>query len=306
MTSVALVGLGALGAAHLVTILDHSPETEVWIVAGGERGERLRRDGFTANGRHFAVPVVAPGEPAPADLVLVAVKGYHLDQAIADMAGAVGPDTAVISLLNGVGSEAAIRAAYPAAYVPLAYSILSNAGRDEAGFRFYSVGHIDLGESRRQPPTGKLPALTALLDAVGLPYSLPEDIDHAEWAKFLINVGVNQASALLECPYRVIQAPDQPPRRLMVDLMAEAVAVAQAAGIDLAQADIDAALAALDALDPAGFSSMAQDARFHRPMETDLFAGEVVRLSARYDVPAPLNAAVQILLEAKQAAWNLV
>jgi 2-dehydropantoate 2-reductase len=301
--TVALVGLGALGAAHLATILDHAPAADVVVVAGGQRGERLRRDGFTANGRHYPVTVVAPGEAAPADLVLVAVKGYHLGQAIADMAGVVGPGTAIVSLLNGVSSEAALQAAYPDAYVPLAYSILSNAGRDEAGFRFYSVGRIDLGEPRGRPPTGRLEPLTRRLGELGLPYGLPDDIEHAEWAKFLINVGVNQASALLECPYRVIQELDSAPRRLLVGLMGEAVAVSQAAGTGLTEADTAAALAALDQLDPAGYSSMAQDARFHRPMELDLFGGEVLRLAERHGVAAPLNAAALTILEAKQAAW---
>ncbi|MDR0990529.1 MAG: NAD(P)-binding domain-containing protein, partial [Propionibacteriaceae bacterium] len=154
---VALIGLGALGAAHVATMINHDPATVVRVIAGGERGERLRQQGMTANDRTYDLTVVAPGEDSqpPADLVLLAVKAYDLEPAIADIAGQVGPDTVIVSLLNGVASERAVQEAYPDNFVPLAYSILSNAGRDDTGFRFYAVGQIHLGEPTNDPPSAR-------------------------------------------------------------------------------------------------------------------------------------------------------
>lgn len=39
---------------------------------------------------------------APIDIVLVAVKAYTLDSALQDTDGAVGPDTVILPLLNGI------------------------------------------------------------------------------------------------------------------------------------------------------------------------------------------------------------
>ncbi|MDR1807307.1 MAG: ketopantoate reductase family protein [Propionibacteriaceae bacterium] len=303
MARVALLGLGALGAANLVQMLDHNPAADVVVVAGGSRGERLRRDGIVANDRHYGVTVADPAAAGPVDLVLVAVKSYQLDAAIADLAGCVGPGTAIVSLLNGTTSERRLQAAFPAAFVPLAISMGSNCGRDATGFRFYSVGRLFVGEPRNDPPSARVTALSALLDEFGVVHTVPADMEHQLWKKFVLNCGVNQATALLEAPYRAIQAPDSAARGLMVGLLREALAAGQARGVDLTEADLTSILEILDALDPAGYSSMAQDAINHRPMETDEFAGEVVRLGEAHGVPTPLSAAAATILQAKEETW---
>jgi 2-dehydropantoate 2-reductase len=303
MASIAFVGLGALGAANFVQIAGHGP-ADIRVVAGGARGERLRREGLTANGRHFGLHVTDPAGPAePADIVMIAVKSHDLAQAIADAAVAIGPDTTIVSLLNGITSEAAIQARYPDNFVPLAISMGSNAGKDEAGFRFYSVGVLHAGEARNDPPSERVAKLSALLDELGVAHEVDADMEHTLWKKFVLNCGINQASALLEACYEPFQRPG-PARDLLATLLRETYTVGLAAGVDLTEADLVSIQAILDGLDPKGYSSMAQDAIFHRPMEIDLFADEVVRLSQVHGVPAPVNEATAVILRAKQAAWG--
>lgn len=56
------------------------------ILADGARKERLERKGVTVNTINYRFPIITPDvEGDPADLVIIAVKGYDLEQAIRDI-----------------------------------------------------------------------------------------------------------------------------------------------------------------------------------------------------------------------------
>jgi 2-dehydropantoate 2-reductase len=84
----------------------------------------------------------------------------------------------------------------------------------------------------------------------------------------------------------------------MLDLQREALAVAQAHGIALTEAHHREIITIIDALDPAGYTSMAQDAIAALPMETDAFGGEVLRLGQEHHIPTPVN---EVVVQALQA-----
>ena len=107
----------------------------------------------------------------------------------------------------------------------------------------------------------------------------------------MINVGINQASAVLGAPYGVFQSsPDA--MALMRMLMEEVIALAQITGIDLSAEDLDEWCRILAGLSPGGKTSMLQDMEAGRKTEVEIFAGKVVSLGLRHHVPTPVNAAV--------------
>ena len=99
--NIAIVGAGAMGAAY-ASMFSDAGEFAVVFVAEGERHARLKRQGVTANGLHYDVPVVAPGDmaAAPVDLVLVALKHHHLPAALPQINRLVGGDTVILSVTN--------------------------------------------------------------------------------------------------------------------------------------------------------------------------------------------------------------
>ena len=305
MTIISVIGLGAVGASYAARIADAHPEIELRVVADGPRAARLQRHGIVVNSELYRFPVVDPGlQVTPADLVLVAVKCHHLAEAIDQLAGQVGPDTIILSLLNGITSEEALSAAYPEAYVPLAVVVGIDAVRDVDGVRYSTLGWVEFGDptpGERSPGSVRLEALLA---AAGIPYVLQADMRRALWWKFLVNVGVNQVSALLEAPYALVQVAG-PARDLMIAAQREVVAVAQASGVDLTEDDIARFLDVLNTLGPENFTSMAQDALAHRRTEVDQFAGIVVELGERYGVSTPVNAVLLLAFLAKHQLWGV-
>lgn len=305
MTIVTVIGLGAVGASYAARIADTDPSVEVRVVAAGERAERLRRDGVTVNGVQHRFAVVEPGEEVvQADLVIVATKCHDLPYAIEELAGHVGPGTAVLSLLNGITSEAALVRAFPEAYVPLSVCVGIDGVRVGGDVRYTTLGWVELGDRVPGEPPAPLVRLERLLTDLGVTCKVRADMVHGLWWKFLVNVGVNQVTALLEAPYAVVQRPG-PARDLVVAAQREVVAVAQAEGVDLTEADIATFLDVMMTLGPDNYTSMAQDALAHRRTEVEEFAGAVVRLGERHSIPTPVNDVLLQTFRAKHDVWGV-
>lgn len=292
-----VVGLGGVGAAYAERLMAAGVEVEVIVPA--DRAERYRATPTTVNAAPVEFTIRTPQQAGAADLLLVAVKSPQLGEAIALARPVVGPGTVVISLLNGISSETELAQAYPAATVLLAHAVGIDAQRLGRQVRYTSLGRILFGEPVNAAPySDAVRRVADLLERAGIPHEIPADMVHSLWWKFLVNVGVNQVSAVLRAPYGAFQASDAPARQVMLAAQREVIAVANARGIALEEADLDRWLAVLDGLHPAGYSSMAQDAIAGRQTEVDSFAGVMVELGARAGVPVPVNATLKGLLEA--------
>lgn len=288
--SVAVVGSGAMGAMYAAHLA--AAGVPVRLVARGPRAVRLRQ-GLTVNGERLTAEVVdadaADGLP-PAGLVLVAVKHAHLDAAIEDVRCVVGPETTFLSVLNGLDSEERLAAAFAPEQVLLANALAMDARRVGDAITYRQAGRIVFGPAEPGTQGERVQAVRDLLDRAGLAWETPDDMRHAMWWKFMVNVGVNQASALTRRGYGAF-VDDGPCRLLMRALMDEVIAVGRAEGVDLGDADLarwDAVLAAQPA---DGWTSMHQDAEAGRPTEVDAFAGHVVALGERHGIPTPYNRA---------------
>jgi 2-dehydropantoate 2-reductase len=287
--SISIIGAGALGAVYGSLFHDMDPGC-VSFVAGGERARRLRREGVVVNGRRFNIPVIGldDGGTAPADLIIVAVKYQHLDDAVGDMKNRVGEETAIISVMNGIESEERIGAVYGMDKILYCVSVGIDALREGNSVIYTTQGKLFFGEASNAALTERVRRLQALFDRAGIVYETPPDMMRILWWKFMINVGINQASAVLRAPYAVFQAAGEA-RELMGSAMREVVRVAGKAGVDLSDADIGVFDPVLARLNPQGKTSMLQDVEAGRKTEVEMFAGRVIELGRRYDVPTPVN-----------------
>jgi 2-dehydropantoate 2-reductase len=294
---VLLVGLGAVGAGYGSLFLDAGMDLRVAVDA--ERAARYQLQPTVVNGREFSFPLAAGSEPA--DLVLVAVKRGALDAAIELLGPFVGPQTVILSLLNGIDSEDLLAAAFPQATVLLSLSVGIDAVRDGRAVRYSSLGRIVFGDSVNPGPHQRqVTEVARLFDQASIAYQVPQDMIRELWWKYLINVGVNQVSAIIGAPYRVFQA-DGPARDTMIATQREVIAIANAMGVGLDESDLQRWLDVLAGLGPDNYTSMAQDALAGRTTEVDSFAGTVIALGERTGVPVPVNTVLYGLLKGREA-----
>jgi 2-dehydropantoate 2-reductase len=261
----------------------------VSLVAHGDRAQRLRRDGVVVNNKLYKIPVITPEETAgPVDLIMVAVKNHHLVEAIRDMRTFVGPDTLIISVMNGIDSEEQIGAVYGMDKVLYCVVLGIDALRQENRVLYTTQGTLYFGEATNPFPIERVKLLGEFLDKAGIVHETPADMKRVLWRKFMINCGINQTSAVLGAPYAVFQRPGQA-REMMEAAMREVIQLAQKAGVDLSADDIRGFEPILAQLNPQGKTSMLQDVDAGRKTEVEMFAGRVIALGRQYDVPVPIN-----------------
>lgn len=295
---IALIGLGALGSAYASRLYDWKADA-LTIVADPRRSQRYRE--VWINDKPYAFRFAAPDESAaPADLVLIAVKHHHLPQALEDIRHHVGEHTIILSLLNGITSEEMVAARYGWERVLYSYAVGIDALREENRFYFTHIGKVVFGEARNLVESERVARVRALFEQADIPYQVPADMIQSMWWKFMINVGVNQTSAVLRAPYGVFQTVPEV-RKLMEAAMGEVVALAQAMKIGLTEADIERFRDILFSLNPQGKTSMLQDIEAGRKTEVEILAGQVLRLGQRLGVPTPINRTLYDLICAIEA-----
>ncbi len=282
---IAVIGLGAVGCSYAHLIQKNGLELK--IIAGGERAGRIS-SGMLINGETILFDTVAPGETYDADLLLVACKFHNLNQVIADMAGCVGKDTVIVSLLNGLGAEELLQSAYPkntVLYCRVAgLAVLKNGSELSIG----GYGGWKAGAADNTVVSPAVAALAAFCERIGLPLVVPADMLHAVWWKLMCNVGINQCSAVLRAPYGVFQKIPEA-RNMMLSAMEEVRAVAPSAGVTLTDEDVAEWLGLLDSLVDWGKTSMLQDVEAKRKTEVEILAGSVIKAGEKLGVPTPVN-----------------
>jgi len=291
---IVILGAGAMGSAYASAFYAMDPAS-VAFAASGARYERLKAGGIVVNGRHYPIPVLAPDDPAPpADLVIVALKHHHLPDALNDLGNRAGAETLFLSVMNGLDSEAIIAARYGQERVLYANAVGIDAQRDGNVVRFSKIGTVVFGEADNTTLSERVRRLQALFDRAAIPHQTPVDMIRAMWWKLMINVGINQASAVLGAPYGVFQTNPEA-QAIMEAAMRETVAVAQATGVNLSGQDIADWYPVMNQLHPAGKTSMLQDIEAGRKTEVEVFAGKVLALGRQYGIPTPVN---EVLLHA--------
>lgn len=289
ISSVVIVGAGAVGAS-IAAMLSDSGHADVRVCASGERQERYRKEGFVVNGTRYFFPLAEKDTSRKADLVILAVKNYSLDEAIDEMKPFVGNDTIILSLLNGITAVPRLREEFGADKVPFAMILGIDAHRHANEVQFSSKGQIFFGFEKERLSAGesKLRVLGDFLGVCNVPCRIPEDIVKEIWFKFMMNVAVNQWSALLRAPYSLFHR-SRHARALLEQTMAEVVNLSEKFGTGLSEDDIAKMLSILDGLPSFGRTSMLQDVEAGRRTEVEAFAGTMVRLSKEAGIRCPCN-----------------
>jgi 2-dehydropantoate 2-reductase len=287
--TVAIVGLGALGVLFGHQLSKELPEGALRIVADRDRIERYEREGVYCNGKRCLFHYVTPEEAGnPADLVLFAVKFRDLNGAIEVARGLVGPDTVILSLLNGVVSEGIIESALGMGKVLPAVAQGMDAVKVGNRLNYTQMGIICFGDWPDGGSPEAVQAVARFFERTGIPYEVSGDMMRHLWGKFMLNVGVNQAVAVFEGDYGTVQR-EGDARDAMIAAMREAMVLARAEGAPLAEEDLNYWLRLLGTLNPGGKPSMRQDLEAGRFSEVELFAGTALDLGRKHGIDCPIN-----------------
>ena len=241
-------------------------------------------------------------------MVLVTVKSADTAEIADIIAQHAPPDAVVVSLQNGVGNVAVLRARLPGRVV-LAGMVPFNVVAPGEG-RFHRATSGDIVIERDDAGTAER------LSVPGLKMRATGNIDGVQWGKLLVNLN-NALNALAGVPLRQ-QLAQRAWRRLMADQMAEGLAAIRAEGIRpvsstpipagwtpsllrLPDAIFEALLGRTMKIDPQARSSMSEDLQRGRRTEVDYLQGVIVEIADRHRLQAPLSRRILALIKSAEA-----
>ena len=320
MPSICVFGAGAIGG-YMAAKLE-AAGTPVCIVARGAHLAAIQRDGLTlhSGGERIVTRPTAVGhgsEVGPQDYLVITLKAHSLEPALAQLAPLVGPNTTIVSAVNGVpwwytyglpapfadrrvesvDPHGALCAGLPPSQC-LGAIVYPAATVTAPGVVEHTYGdRFSLGE-----PSGERSAraatLSALLIAAGMKAPVRPRIRDELWVKLWGNMAFNPISALTTATLDVLTG-DPGTRSVARAMMLEGQAVAEALGVRFAldvEKRIDGAAEV-----GAHRTSMLQDLELGRSLEIEAILGAVVEMAGWVDVPAPISQTMLALVRLRAA-----
>lgn len=286
---VGIVGFGALGILFGSYISDKIGKENFFVIADENRTERYKKDGVYKNGVLCHMNYVSPSDKTPkVDLMLFGVKYGAMKEALDLAESFCDENTIFISLLNGIASEGDIINKFGAENVIYSTAQCMDSLKEGNGITYRDMGFLNFGKVGSVGRDENISALKEFFDSISFPYKTPEDMGKALWGKLMLNTGCNQAAAVFDCCFDVLQREGRP-REVMIGAMREVMKIGQAEGIDLDENDVEYWVRVLDGLNPKGMPSLRQDVLNKRKTEVELFAGTINRLGRKHKIATPYN-----------------
>ncbi len=320
---ICIFGAGAVGGVMAGWL--HRAGHDVSVVARGENLTAIRAHGLRirahATGEVAAFQVRAEAEPAKLgvqDCVIVTVKAQSLAEAARAMPALAGPDTTIVTAMNGVpwwffdrlrfgagklrleslDPDGSLSRAMPTERI-VGCVIHLAASTPEPGLVSHNMGNkLILGEPGGRN-TARTQSIAAALAQAGFDCVQSGFIEKDFWVKLLGNVSFNPVSALTLATADKLIADDEV-KDYMVTIMREVLAIGRAVGVD---ADIDPE-ARIDMARHLGRfkTSMLQDMEAGKPLEIDGLLTGTLEVARKAGVAAPFTHSLSGLIRLRAQA----
>lgn len=284
-----IVGAGATGGFFGALLVKAG--RDVTFLVRPNRAAALRERGLRLTGlgeEEVITPqlVTAAELTTPYDLVLLSVKATTLRQAIDDVAPAIGPETSIVPLLNGMAHLDALTARFGAGPVLGGVArVITTLNAEGDIVRLAALADLDIGEPAGRP-SDRLDGVRALLEGAGITVGVPADIVAAMWHKWVLMTTVGAVTCLMRGTVGDVNAVPGGPGFASA-VLAEAAAVAAAAGYAVPKGQLDL-ITGLVRQDGPFVSSMYRDLVAGYPTEAEHILGDFLDRARTLGIDTPL------------------
>lgn len=290
--------LGCLWAARLALadvpselILRNQQRLDCYM----QQGAVLRLRDLAGVERVIAVPASMSAAQTPITNLLVACKAQDALTAVLSVRHRLQPDSRILLLQNGLGSQQQVVAALPQQDVLLA-STTEGAYMAED---FYCV-HAGRGQTLIGSLSQQLPVALPQLQQAGIDWCWDADILAVLWRKLALNCMINPLTVLNDCLNGELRNEQQ----LLAQLAAELCQLPQLASQLSAEQLLDLALLVVENT-AANSSSMRQDVRAGRRTEIAFISGYVLEQARKIGVKLPQLEQIHCKLQRHLASLGL-
>lgn len=287
-----VVGAGATGGYFGGRLLQHG--RDVTFLVRGQRAAQLAQHGLaihsaTGDANLPAPPtVLAARLREPYDLILLSCKAYGLDQAMADIAPAVGPDTAILPLLNGMRQLDLLDARFGARRVLGGQCVIAATLDAQGAVQHLNTSHSLAFGERDGSASARMQQITQALSDTGFDARPSRAILQDMWDKWVFLASLAGVTCLMRGSVGAITAAPGGTAAALA-LLDECRAVAERAGHAPGEAILQRARGVLTEAGSSLTASMLRDLQHGHPIEADHVIGDML---ARAD---PRHAAHSLL-----------
>jgi 2-dehydropantoate 2-reductase len=285
-----VLGAGAIGGYYGGRLVEGGGD--VTFLVRPRRAQQLAERGLVVRSPlgdiERRVRTVLAGETRESfDLVLLSCKAYDLDNAIEAIAPALGPQSAVLPLLNGINHMAVLSGRFGAARVL--------GGACGIGVTLNPAGEVIHGAPMEWLTFGELSgertarsdAIAKVFSAAKINVSVSDDIVQAMWEKFVMLASLATATTLTRANIgEVMAAPTG--EWLMIESLAECQRVAAAEGHPPAPAAVERIRKMLTTKGSSFTASMMRDLVAGGATEGEHIIGDLVRRADKQGLSAPV------------------
>jgi 2-dehydropantoate 2-reductase len=296
-----VVGAGAIGGYFGARLA--AAGRDVTFLVRERRAEQLRRDGLVVISPLGDVNLPTPPLVSAKELknfyglILVSSKSYDLESSIADFAAAMGPDSRVLPLLNGMRHLDVLDARFGAQRVLGGLARISSTL--DADGRIHQLGTFNaLAFGSRDAREPGIDSIAETLRVPGFDALLSREILHEMWEKWVFIAAAASTTSMMRATVGDIVAAAA--QDIPVQLLQECSAIAAANGFPPRDAAINAGLSILTAPGSAFTASMLRDIEQGRRIEADHIVGDLLRRASKAP-PAPLLSTAFAHLRAYEA-----
>ena len=295
MTRILIVGAGATGGYFGGRLLEAGRDVTFLVRPArydllSHRGLRITEGGETLT---IDTPLITASEVKPDyDAVVLAVKAGGIEAAVSEIEGIVGPDVPVIPFLNGMAHMELLNARFGRESVlGAAVRVVAKIDRHgdivalAPGASMVIGEQVGVGDGVAE--SARLRELAAIFDGTAFEFSTSNDIEGVMWQKWVFISTVNAITCLMRGTIgEVVAVPGG--STLATDVLAEAAAIAAAAGHPVPAAALAATTSTITQEGSAFVPSMYRDLSEELPVEVEHVLGDLIARAARLGVPAPL------------------
>jgi 2-dehydropantoate 2-reductase len=282
---------------------------DVTFLVRARRDAQLRETGLQIVSPHGNVTVrpnlaTAGDIDAPYDAVLLAVKAYSLDAAIPDFATAVGPQTAIIPMLNGMRHLDILEERFgKGAVVGGVCKVAATIDTDGRIVQLAQFQELAYGE-RDGSASPRMERLHAFMQGPGMQGAgfdarLSRSIEYEMWEKWTMLATLGGITCLMRGNIgEVVAAPGG--ASFILGFLDEVVSVVSAVGEAPKPAFLEAARKTLTTPDSTQSPSMFRDLQQGSPIEAEQIIGDLLARGARAGIATPLLASAYAHLSVYQ------
>ncbi len=291
-----IVGAGALGGYFGARLL--AAGRDVTFLVRSRRAAQLLSDGLRVESPfgnlHLQAPptVQASALQGSYDLILLSCKAHDLSSAMDDFAPAVGPETAILPLLNGMAHMHTLAARFGPEHVLGGLSNISATLTPEGVVRqLGNVHRLAFGDPTQAPDTPASPRLQAIartLADANFDDDLSPRILHEMWVKWVSIATYAGTTCLMRAAIGDIVAAGGLP--FAQALLAECASVATAEGYPPAPGDLDYAAGMISRTGSLFTASMLRDLEAGAPVECQQILGDLLQRAQQRSLPTPVLA----------------